>query len=236
MNKGIFFVLHEPVFVLHTRPYRNSSLIVELFSRQYGRICAVARSARGLKSRFRGQLQLFSPLLASWSGRRELMNLNQIEWRGLPLQLGGQSLICAFYLNELILTLLPREDPYPEIFLDYETALHGLEQSSQSEAVLRRFEKHLLDGLGYGLCFNEEAGSGKSIEPQGLYQWLPDGGFQRCLQSRETERIFLGKSLLAMQVEKWEDSQDLLAAKRLMRLVINRHLGGKRLKSRELLI
>lgn len=227
-------ILLEPIFVLHHRPYRNSSLILEFLSSQYGRVAAVARSARGPKSRYRGYLQLFSPLLASWSGRHELMNLNQVELRGMCYQLTGQLLMCGFYLNELLLRLLPRDDPAPEIFTDYEATLRGLEQSANAAVILRRFEKRLLDHLGYGLSFSQDV-QATAIHAEGFYQWLPDRGFQLCAASSHSERHFLGRSLLALQAEQWDNSHDLQAAKRLMRLILNRYLGGKPLKSRELL-
>jgi DNA repair protein RecO (recombination protein O) len=219
----------EPVFVLHHRPYQNSSLIVELFSRQYGRVTAIARSARGPKSRYKGYLQLFTPLLASWSGRHELMNLNHLELNGMPCELPGAALMCGFYLNEVLLRLLPRDDPDPEIFADYQATLHELESSQNITIILRRFEKRLLEHLGYGLDFQ--------VNAQEFYRWLPDQGFLRCEHSSDVgESIFSGRSLLALQAECWENPEDLSAAKRLMRLALGRHLGNKPLKSRELLL
>lgn len=220
-------VIMEPVFVLHHRPYQNSSLIVEFLSQQHGRVTAIARSARGPKSRFRGYLQMFSPLLASWSGRRELMNLNQLELRGAPLQLPGCELMCAFYLNELVLRLVPRHDPSPEIFAVYQRALQQLEQSTHTAAILRCFEKRLLEHLGYGLSLQ--------VNPDGYYQWRPDGGFFPCHSAATGGSSFSGRTLLALQAEQWENPDDLAAAKRLLRMVLESHLGGKPVKSRELL-
>ncbi len=218
----------EPVFVLHHRPYQNSSLIVDFFSQQYGRVAVLARSARGPKSRFKGYLQLFSPLLASWNGLRELKNLNHLELSAAPLSLNGQGLLCAFYLNELLLRLLPKEDAYPEIFIDYQMALQKLAQAESPPIILRRFEKRLLENLGYGLSFQ--------VNPQEYYRWRPEQGFLPCESSADhRESVFLGRSLLALQTETWDNSEDLLAAKRLMRLVLSQHLGSKPLKSRELL-
>jgi DNA repair protein RecO (recombination protein O) len=228
-------VLCQPVFVLHHHAYRNSSLIVELFSQEHGRVAAVARSARGPKSRYRGCLQIFTPLLASWSGHRELMTLQQVELNGLAYPLTGLPLMCGFYLNELMLRLLPRDDPYPEIFVDYQQALSGLSQDSEPQKILRRFEKRLLNHLGYGLSFTQDAHSGTTISPQHFYQWLPDRGFLRCEQTNVAETLFSGSSLLALESEQWDNHEDLVAAKRLMRLVLARHLGSKPLKSRELL-
>lgn len=216
----------HPVYVLHHRPYRNSSLILELLSKEQGRIAAVARSARGPKSRYKGHLQLFTPLLVSWSGRCELMTLNHMELNGPPLPLEGQALLCAFYLNELLLRLVPQEDPYPEIFIDYEIALQSLVAGQDTACSLRRFEKRLLEHLGYGLSF--------AIQTDAFYQWLPDRGFLKTHALQSHEQIFSGSSLLALQEEKWENAEDLLSAKRLMRLVLSCHLGNKPLKSREL--
>jgi DNA repair protein RecO (recombination protein O) len=216
------------VYVLHHRPFRNSSLIVELFSKLYGRIAAVARSARGPKSRYKGCLQLFSPLLVAWCGRGELMTLNQMEQNGVPHPLDGQALMCAFYLNELLLRLMPPEDPYPNFFIDYENTLADLSCNQNNPAILlRRFEKRLLEHLGYGLSFHID-------EPEAFYQWLPDRGFLRTHPLQSAEHIFSGRSLLALQAEKWDNPEDLIAAKRLMRLVLSRHLGSKPLKTREL--
>jgi DNA repair protein RecO (recombination protein O) len=221
-------VLLEPVFVLHYRPYQNSSLILDCFSPQFGRVGVLARSARGPKSRFQGFLQSFAPLLASWSGRRELMSLNALELAGSPFQLTGQALFCGFYLNELLLRLLPKEDPYPQVFVDYQSALKDLEQKSENiSVILRRFEKRLLHNLGYGLNLE--------VQSQAYYRWLPSDGLSRCEQNNHLDRnIFSGRSLLALQQEQWDNPEDLLAAKHLMRLVLKTHLGDKPLKSREL--
>lgn len=225
-------VLLERAFVLHHRPYRSSSLIVELLSSRYGRVAAVARSARGHRSRYRGYLQIFSPLLISWGGRRELMNIVQVELDGLPFQLSGQALLCAFYLNELLLRLLSRDDPYPEVFIEYQTALQNMMEAQSLPPILRRFEKRLLEYLGYGLPLKHDV-SNAPIHPQNAYQWLPDQGFLRCSAS-SGEHIFSGRELIALQTEKWDTPGDLTAAKRLMRLALGRHLGNKPLKSREL--
>lgn len=224
----------HPVYVLHHRSYRNSSLILELLSKERGRIAAVARSARGPKSRYKGHLQLFTPLLVAWSGRGELMTLNQMELNGPPLPLDGQALLCAFYLNELLLRLVPHEDPYPEIFIDYEETLQRLVVGQDAACSLRRFEKRLLEHLGYGLSFVETSAFQEKIQTDAFYQWLPNRGFLKTHPLQSHEQIFSGSSLLALQEEKWENEEDLLTAKRLMRLVLSCHLGSKPLKTRDL--
>jgi DNA repair protein RecO (recombination protein O) len=116
----------QPAFVLHAYPYRETSLIVEAFTRDFGRVAVVARGAKRPRSELRGLLQGFQPLFLSWSGQQELKTLLKAEWRGGLPRVGGAALLCGFYLNELLLKLLPREDPHPDVFADYETALGDL--------------------------------------------------------------------------------------------------------------
>ncbi len=141
----------QPAFVLHTYAYRETSLIVEAFTSEYGRVAMVARGAKRPRSELRGLLQGFQPLLLSWAGQQELKTLVKAEWRGgLPL-VGGAALLCGFYLNELLLKLLPREDPHPRLFASYESALGDLAAGAEQAPVLRRFELTLLTELGYAL-------------------------------------------------------------------------------------
>src|SRR6266496_1390929 len=139
----------ETAFVLHAYPYRETSAIVEAFTSSFGRVAMVARGARRPRSEMRGLLQGFQPLLLSWAGQQELKTLVKAEWRGgLPL-VGGAALLCGFYLNELLLKLLPREDPHPRLFASYETALADLAGGAEQAPLLRRFELTLLTELGY---------------------------------------------------------------------------------------
>lgn len=226
----------QSAFVLHTRPYSNTSLIVELFTQDHGRISVLARSARGLKSRYKGKLQLFSPLILGWSGRSELKNLGNLEIDGVPYQLDGKALLCGFYLNELVLRLLHREDPYPKLFETYHLTLRRLSFDEALEPTLRVFEKQLLERLGYGLSLTRELQSGTQIESEAHYQYIPERGFMRCELGTDSTHVFSGSSLLALHREQLSDSQSLQDAKRLMRLLLSQHLGSKPLKSRELLV
>src|SRR6476659_1049899 len=153
----------EPAFVLHAYPYNETSVIVEAFTEAAGRVPMVAKGARRPRSELRGLLQAFQPLTLSWAGTGELKTLVKAEWRGgLPLP-GGAALLCGFYLNELLLKLLPREDPHPGLFDAYEEALHALtrEESPGAQAVvLRRFELRLLAELGYAVALTKEADTG----------------------------------------------------------------------------
>lgn len=224
----------EPVFVLHSRAYRNSSLILELFSMRYGRVAGVARSARGPRSRYQGNLQLFSPLLVSWSGRGELKTIGNVELNGLAYQLEGTSLLCGFYLNELMMRLMKHEDPFPKVYEYYQTALNALEQNEGVEPQLRYFEKHLLNELGYGIPLSYDVLTGSQINQQGYYRYLPERGFASCDPSDDAA-VFPGYLLTALASETLQDQADLKRIKQLMRFVLSRHLGERPIFSRELL-
>jgi len=226
----------EPIFILHTRPYSNTSLIAECLTMRHGRIVAIARSARGMKSRYRGMLQAFSPLLASWSGMRELKTLGNVERNGPVYQLEGQALICGFYLNELLIRLLQRDDPCVNIYDLYQTTLNSLEKALDFRSALRCFEKNLLRELGYGLPLRRDAQTGEPIDPELHYQYLPERGFLQCHEPTEDVMIFPGRSLLALHEEQLEYADALRDAKRLLRIALSQHLGGKPIKSRELLV
>ena len=226
----------EPAFVLHTRPYSNTSLVVELFSQTHGRIPVLARSARGPKSRFAGRIQLFSPMLVSWAGKGELKSLSQLELNGMPYSIAGQALMCCFYLNEVLLRLLQREDPYPQLFLIYQSTLQQLADGADVLVTLRLFEKRLLERLGYGLALQNDAQSGAPIADNCFYQYLPQRGFVQIEADLEGGSIFSGRSILALAAEKLQDGDVLRDAKRLLRMVLALHLGSKPLKSRELLV
>lgn len=225
----------EPVFVLHSRPYRNSSLIVELFSMRHGRIAALARSARGPRSRYQGRLQLFSPLLVSWSGRSDLKSLNQMEPQGQSYLLEGNALLCAFYLNELLLKLLRHEDPYLELFQRYQTILSLLESERHFEPSLRYFEKQLLQEIGYGLPLRRDVVTGQDVVEDCFYRYVIERGFVATEPSDDVF-IFPGSMLKKLAEETLTTEEELRFAKRLMRMALSRHLGNKPLHSRKLMI
>lgn len=226
-------ILTEPAFILHRRPYSNSSLILELFTANHGRVSVLAKSARGPKSRYKGKLELFSPLLVSWVGQRELKNLGEVDFCSMPYLLSGEALLCGFYLNELLLHLLHRDDPYRQLFSYYQETLAQLVQASGIQQTLRRFEKHLLNELGYGLPLHQDIETGLPIAAEKFYRYTPDRGFSSEM-TQETG-LFSGKSLLAFREDRLVDEIALREAKRLVQLALGRLLGNKPLKSRELL-
>lgn len=224
----------EPFYILHTRPYSNTSLLVDALTQNHGRISLLARSARGPKSRYRGMLQVFSPLMGNWTGTRELKNLGNVERMGAMRWIEGQALVCGFYLNELLQRLLQKEDAHPEIFYLYEASLQQLEKATDFRVTLRCFEKRLLDALGYGLPLQVDVQTRASIDPEAHYQFMPDRGFLRCIQDLSNPFIFSGKVLLGLLHETF-DEEILPSAKRLLRIAVNVHLGDRPIKSRELL-
>jgi DNA repair protein RecO (recombination protein O) len=229
-------VVLEPIFILHSRPYSNTSLIIECLTMRYGRVVMLARSARGLKSRYQGKLQCFIPILASWSGARELKNLGNVELCSAPYQFGSKVLMCGFYLNELLMRLLHRDDPCPDVFTLYQMTLNGLEKASALQQVLRCFEKRLLDHLGYGLSLTHESETGQPIVADCYYQYYPDYGFVQTVQDNANASIFCGRSLLDFSQESFLSDASLKDAKRLMRIAMSLRIGSRPLKSRELMV
>lgn len=227
----------EPAFVLHTKAYRESSQLVDLFSRHHGRLRLVARgSLRRSKGRGR-TIEPFAPLIVGWRGKGELKTLANAEPSGTPLILCGDCLFSGFYLNELILRLLADHDPHETLFDCYLSTLHALSEGQHIELALRRFERQLLSDLGYGLALEHSEDSGAEIDPEGWYWFDPVVGVTSPTLSpleREQPNCFSGDSLLAIAAEDYSNPSHIKAAKRLMRLAIQNLLGDRPLRSREL--
>ncbi|MEO8302487.1 MAG: DNA repair protein RecO [Betaproteobacteria bacterium] len=223
----------QPAFVLHTYAYRETSLIVEAFTADHGRIAMVARGAKRPRSEMRGLLHGFQPLLLSWAGQHELKTLLKGEWRGGLPHLGGAALLCGFYLNELLLKLLPREDPHPGLFASYETALGELATGAQQAPVLRRFELTLLAELGYALPLAREADTGNPIDPAARYHYAFDRGPRRTPpQPGARLPVVRGATLLALAGDRYVDAETAAEAKRLMREVLDHYLEQRGVESR----
>lgn len=224
----------QPAFVLHTYPYRETSLIVEVFSQHHGRLPLMARGARRPKSAVRGLLLSFQPLALSWFGKGELRTLHSAEWQsGQPL-LQGTALICGFYLNELLLKLLHRDDPHEQLFLYYQETLQELARRSDYAAVLRRFELNLLKELGYALMLEHDAESGVAIEPDAIYRYVFERGPMRQKTGQNGVEL-RGKTLLDMAADDYIDPVTLQQSKALMRAMINHYLGEESLHTRQIL-
>ena len=228
----------RPGFVLHSYPYSETSLLIEVFTRDHGRVPLIAKGAKRPHSAWRGVLLAFQPLLLSWSGKGDVKTLTAAEWQGGLPMLGGKALACGFYLNELLLKLLAREDPHPQLFDTYRAALDGLAaQASDHAACLRRFELRLLSELGYGLSLTHEAGSAQPLEPNTRYHYVFERGPMPYSVHGDVGHYpeVTGQTLLAMADETFEDAAVRSEAKVLFRALINRMLDRQQLHSRQLL-
>lgn len=223
----------EPAWILHHYPYRDSSLLLEVFSREYGRIGLVARGARSAKGRWQNQLQMLRPLLLSWNMRGELGTLTGVDSRGAVAVFPGRQILCACYLNELLMRLLARHDPHPELFAAYEDALLTL--GTAEEQALRLFEKRLLQALGYGLLLDCEYDSGEPIVAAGFYEYQMEKGPVRCQRAGDNGTFLRGTSLLALYHDNLQEPQACLEVKRLMRAALALYLGARPLRTREVL-
>ena len=222
-----------PAFVLHQRSYRETSLLLDIFSQQYGRASLIAKGVRSKKGNKAGLLQAYQPLLLSWVGRGELHTLTAAETAAPRYNLPAESALCGLYINELMVKLLPLNAAEPELFTAYQQALFGLQQADNNEIVLRLFEKRLLMHLGYGLVLDREYETDQEIDPQQQYYYQADAGLIAWQQDKQQTAIS-GRSLQHLITEHDFDQQSLFEIKQLMRSVIHFYLGGKTLHSREL--
>jgi DNA repair protein RecO (recombination protein O) len=227
----------EPAYLLHARPYRNTSVLADFFTLQHGRVNGVVRGARGANSKLRGIVQPFLPLEISWVGKGELVTVSKIEPARTLGAIAGAAISYGFYINELLVRLLRVREAHADLYAAYETILQDLITGNVTEVSLRIFEKHLLQELGYGLQLTHEYDTGEPTVPDLWYSFFPDRGAQRiALQTEPPEWAFSGASLLALDKEEWSDAAVLRDAKRLMRQALGRVLGDKPLKSRELFL
>lgn len=220
-----------PAYVLHTRPYRDSSALVDLLTLEFGLQRAVWRGARGQRRKL--SPQPFVPLLVSLAGRSELKTLTQAEVAGRFALLQGETLFSGLYLNELLVRLLAAGDPQPILFAAYQQALEQLASGVPVEPVLRRFEWQLLDNLGYGFNLTADA-SGKPVDRQQRYIWHATDGLQPLPEPLSADAGLSGEALLAMARDDWSAAGTLRTAKQLMRQALGVHLGDRPLVSRSL--
>lgn len=220
-------------FVLHSRPYSETSLILDIFSEDHGRVCVMAKGARGKRSALKGALQPFTPLLMKWSGHGEMRTLRSAESISLAIPLSGNALFSALYLNEILTRVVERETNYHLLFLAYVTALTELAQQTNPEPALRRFELALLDSLGYAIDFLHCAGSGEIVADEMTYIFREQLGFIASMMNK-SQLIFSGNDLKALAARQFLTAEHLKAAKRFTRLALQPYLGSKPLKSREL--
>ncbi|MCX2981840.1 DNA repair protein RecO [Halieaceae bacterium IMCC14734] len=231
-------VVLQPALVLHTRAWRDTSLLVELFTRDHGRVAVVAKGAKRSGKRsgsgMSALLQPFTPILCSWSGRSDLKNLTACESRLAAPRLVGKALYCGLYLNEILARLLQPEDANEVLFTLYEQVLQQLAQGAELDLCLREFEYRLLIELGYGFELDVDGESGEPIQSGEHYQFHPDYGLTRAAPAGHARASrYGGDDLLRWSAGEF-DLPARRCAKRLMREALRQHLGDRPLKSREL--
>lgn len=225
----------QPAYILHARPFRETSLIVEAYARDQGRLALVARGARRPKSAMRGILLPFQPLLLSWTGRRELRTLTRAEWRGAYAPLKGRSLICGFYLNELLLKLLPRDDPHELLFTVYEDTLAALAAGGEVSVPLRRFELALLRELGYAVILDRDIERNEPVARDRSYVYVIERGPVSGAAAPADGVELSGQTLIDMQAGVFTGAVTQQQSRALMRALINHYLGDQVLHTRQLL-
>lgn len=230
-------VLLEPAFILHRRPYRETSVLLDVFSQEYGRISLLAKGIRKKNNRLAGMLQPFVPLFITWAGNGELAILQEADIRGELPFIVGNSLIAGLYLNELLINLLQKWDANPTLFALYENTLLGLQAHSLDEKIIRSFEKKLLDELGYGLFPRSEDAILSAWQPDAFYRFLPTIGWVKNDSDQMNHGLsYAGETLSAIAKEQWDDVIILQHAKRLMRQVLTELMNAKPIYSRQMFV
>lgn len=230
-------IVNDPAYVLHTRPWKETSLVLDLLTRSHGRILAVAKGARRPASQLRPVLMLFQPLLVTWGGRSEVRTIHAVEWVGGVPQLSGVALMCGFYLNELLVRGLAREDPHEGVFDAYAATVRDLAVTAFHTGILRRFEAALLADLGYGLQLDTDATTGDTLLGERCYRYLPERGAVPLDEGEPPDGATVhGKTLLDIARGDYSDPATAAESKRLMRLLLQHHLGDTELYARQLVM
>lgn len=226
----------QPAYVLHSYPFRETSLIVEVFTRDFGRMALLARGARRPRAAIRGLMMAFQPLEVGWAGKGEVLTLMKAEWQGGQPLLAGEALFCGYYLNELLVNLLPREDAHPALYARYAQILQQLAgdlSREAREANLRSFEKALLQELGYGLVLLHDS-EGRAIDAAASYSYHIESGPQRLAHEEAAPQVIRGQTLLDLNEDNFSAPRTRVEAKALMRTLIAYYLAGKELETRKI--
>ena len=227
-------IQNQPAFVLHRRPYKNTSFILEIFTRDYGRLTLVAKGAASQKSRQKGLLQVFQPLEISWVRKSDMGTLTAAESTCPPYTLIDDALYSAMYINEILLKLITKDDPHTQVFDEYSKFLQTASQTQQLEPVLRLFEKNLLQDIGYEINLEYEADTSERIIAENKYEYFPGHGFIQVTDNEKLTLNFAGQHLLNFANNELSDIETLRTAKRIMQMSLRALLGDTELKSREI--
>lgn len=229
----------QPAYVLHHRAYRDTSQILELFTRDYGRVTVFARGSRAGRKGTPSLLSILQPfnrVLVSWTGKGEAGQLTGAEFDGTVLALPSDRLVSGFYLNELLLKLFAKHDSHPEVFQLYAETIDLLKRTPDALPPLRRFEKRLLEFLGYGLALDRDALTGDALHPEASYHYRIEQGAVRVHGVAEGTLMFTGATLLAVSQEDFANPRIAADARRLLRAALDRVLDGRELKSRQVMM
>jgi DNA repair protein RecO (recombination protein O) len=231
-----FRIAEQPSFVLHSYPYRETSLVLDVFSRDHGRVALVAKGAKRPHSALRGVLQTFQPLGLSWTGKGEVRTLTQAEWVGGMLPLAGDALLCGFYVNELLVKFCAREDAHPALFNHYVLTLSRLAHGEPALHALRSFERVLLRETGYAMALNKTITRQPVLADQ-KYVFDPERGVRDASDDVPSQwPVIAGQTLLDMEKDDYSRPQTAAQSKTLMRFLLNVYLGGTPLATRQILI
>jgi DNA repair protein RecO (recombination protein O) len=234
VSKGVR-IASQPGFVLHSYPYKETSLIIDVFSRDYGRVALVAKGAKRPHSQLRNVLQTFQPLSMGWSGKSDIRTLISAEWVGGMLPLEKSGLLCGFYLNELLVKFLVRDDPHPALFDHYVSTLNQLAHHEPAPIVLRKFEQALLSESGLIADLSYCTVSKAKVIAEKHYVIDPEMGARPARTADHMPQI-LGQTLLDMQAGEYQDATTQSQSKILMRYLLAHHLHGIPLNTRQILI
>lgn len=230
-------IAEQPGFVLHSYPYRETSLIIDVLTRDHGRIALVAKGAKRPHSALRGVLQTFQPLSLAWLGKGELRTLTKAEWVGGLRPLEGDALLSGFYLNELLVKFCARDDPHDKLFQHYLTTLHHLAHGEPAGIILRAFERVLLRETGYAVAFDRCTQTRGKVVSEGRYVFHPDWGVRPARGDEPSDwPVVIGQTLLDMEQDDYSRAQTVQQSKLLMRFLLNHHLGGVPLNTRQILL
>ncbi len=227
----------EPAFLLHLRPYRETSVLIEALCAHQGRVGLVARGVRSARPRWpRGLLEPFQALSVGFQGSGELSQLTVVEGEAVLPRLEGERLVCGLYVNELTLRLLARDDPHPALFDAYRDCLVALHGAASAAWTLRRYERDLLRALGYAPSLTGDV-DGRPLDPDRMYRIDPERGFTPHAAPGAVERaLFTGAQLLALAGDNEPEGPMLRSLRGLTSTLLRPHLGDRALRSSQLLL
>ena len=220
----------EPAFVLHQRPFRNTSQIVSCVTPNHGVVDLVARGSRRPTSQRRALLQPFVPLRVSWQTRGELGTLTAVEGSSHLTDLPANGVLAGFYANELVMCLVPRQQANEEVFSCYSQVIVDLAAVDAVGRSLRLFEYRLLAALGYAPNLEYEVESGRPVDPEARYRFEVERGPSRVGEANAPGSVY-GRELLSLQRCELNDQASIAAAKRILSGALRSQLGDRQLKS-----